>query len=140
MSYTGGFVGMKIPSNLTYCCVFFFRVFSAIVFGAMALGQASAFAPDAAKAQLSASVIFNLLDQTPKIDAESEEGEKPSDVSYSSVLIFSLANFHGFCQVNIFEGISFHGFKSYNIYCAGVYRGNCFSVPMYNVVFGPAPA
>lgn len=58
----------------------YFRVFSAIVFGAMALGQASAFAPDAAKAQTSANVIFNLLDQTPTIDAESEEGEKPSQV------------------------------------------------------------
>lgn len=46
----------------------------------MALGQASAFAPDAAKAQTSANVIFNLLDQTPTIDAESEEGEKPSQV------------------------------------------------------------
>ena len=46
----------------------------------MALGQASAFAPDAAKASASAAVIFALLDSTPIIDAESEEGEKPNAV------------------------------------------------------------
>ncbi|CAC5401935.1 ABCB1 [Mytilus coruscus] len=56
-----------------------FKVFSAIVFGAMALGQASAFAPDAAKAQASSEVIFPLLDTTPTIDAESENGEKPHE-------------------------------------------------------------
>jgi len=50
----------------------------------MALGQASAFAPDAAKAQVSASVIFQLLDRVPTIDAESEEGTKPNSVSYVS--------------------------------------------------------
>lgn len=60
--------------------MFHFRVFSAIVFGAMALGQASAFAPDAAKAQASSEVIFPLLDSTPVIDAESENGEKPHEV------------------------------------------------------------
>ena len=59
-------------------------MFSAIVFGAMALGQASAFAPDAAKAQVSAAVIFQLLDRVPTIDAESEEGVKPNSVSYVS--------------------------------------------------------
>ncbi|XP_074048995.1 ATP-dependent translocase ABCB1 isoform X2 [Macrotis lagotis] len=51
-------------------------VFSAIVFGAMALGQTSSFAPDYAKAKISASHIIMLLEQKPLIDSYSEEGEK----------------------------------------------------------------
>lgn len=54
----------------------FFRVFSAIVFGSMAMGESSAFAPDAGKAKKSASLIFKLLDREPKIDPYSEEGIK----------------------------------------------------------------
>lgn len=54
-------------------------VFSAIVFGAMAMGESSAFAPDAGKATKSATLIFKLLDREPKIDPYSEEGIK--DVS-----------------------------------------------------------
>jgi len=57
-------------------------VFSAIVFGAMALGQASAFAPDASKAAVSAGHIFQLLDRKPSINSESSDGEKPAEVTY----------------------------------------------------------
>lgn len=42
----------------------------------MAIGNASAFAPDAAKADQSAKQIFKLIDSVPEIDAESTEGEK----------------------------------------------------------------
>uniref|UniRef100_A0A8C5WKG4 ATP binding cassette subfamily B member 4 n=1 Tax=Leptobrachium leishanense TaxID=445787 RepID=A0A8C5WKG4_9ANUR len=56
-----------------------FLVFSAIVFGAMALGQTSSFAPDYAKAKLSASHIFNLLERVPLIDSYSSAGEKPQN-------------------------------------------------------------
>jgi hypothetical protein len=45
----------------------------------MALGQASAFAPDASKAKVSASHIFFMINREPKIDVYSEEGMK--DVS-----------------------------------------------------------
>ncbi|XP_073533538.1 ATP-dependent translocase ABCB1 [Phyllobates terribilis] len=55
-----------------------FLVFSAIVFGAMALGQTSSFAPDYAKAKTSAAHIFNLLERQPLIDSYSEAGDKPS--------------------------------------------------------------
>jgi hypothetical protein len=47
------------------------------VFGAMGLGQASAFAPDYAKAQIAAKNIFELLDRVSLIDSSSNEGEKP---------------------------------------------------------------
>ncbi|XP_030055624.1 ATP-dependent translocase ABCB1 isoform X2 [Microcaecilia unicolor] len=54
-----------------------FLVFSAIVFGAMALGQTSTFAPDYAKAKISAAHIFMLLEREPAIDSYNEDGKKP---------------------------------------------------------------
>jgi len=53
-----------------------FRVFSAIVFGGTALGRASNYAPDYAKALVSAARIFTLLDRQPPIDSYSKDGEK----------------------------------------------------------------
>uniref|UniRef100_A0A669QVL9 ATP binding cassette subfamily B member 4 n=1 Tax=Phasianus colchicus TaxID=9054 RepID=A0A669QVL9_PHACC len=52
-------------------------VFSAIVFGAMALGQSTSFTPDYAKAKMSAAHLFLLFERVPLIDSYSEEGEKP---------------------------------------------------------------
>ena len=49
-------------------------MFGAIVFGAMALGNASAFAPDVGKAQISAQRIIKLMDAKPSISSASEEG------------------------------------------------------------------
>ncbi len=68
-----------------------FRVFMAITFGALSAGQASSFAPDYAKAKVSAKRIFNILDRVPSIDNASEEGEKlVSDISsYYVQFIFS---------------------------------------------------
>nr|XP_006823098.1 PREDICTED: multidrug resistance protein 1A-like [Saccoglossus kowalevskii] len=66
-----------------------FLVFSAIAFGAMALGQASAFAPDATKAKSAANNIFVMLDREPEIDSSSTEGLKPevcnSEVEFQAV-------------------------------------------------------
>ncbi|XP_075128118.1 ATP-dependent translocase ABCB1-like [Leptodactylus fuscus] len=55
-----------------------FLVFAAIVFGALALGQTSSFAPDYAKAKISAAHIFSLLERKPLIDSYSDVGLKPS--------------------------------------------------------------
>lgn len=52
-------------------------MFSAIVFGAMALGQSTSFTPDYAKAKMSAAHLFLLFERVPLIDSYSEEGEKP---------------------------------------------------------------
>ncbi|XP_060081688.1 ATP-dependent translocase ABCB1-like [Ylistrum balloti] len=68
-----------------------FRVFSAVVFGGMALGQASSFAPDASKAKVAASHIFALLDRVPKIDTESEAGSKPAN--FTSKISFENTKF-----------------------------------------------
>jgi len=53
-----------------------FRVFSAIVFAGTALGRASNYAPDYAKARTSAARVFKLLDRVPLIDSYSKHGEK----------------------------------------------------------------
>ncbi|XP_021353533.1 multidrug resistance protein 1-like isoform X2 [Mizuhopecten yessoensis] len=65
-----------------------FKVFAAVVFGAMAMGNASAFAPDASKAQVSAGHIFTLLDRKPIIDTESDDGIKPNDEKFDSKVTF----------------------------------------------------
>ncbi|XP_052575723.1 ATP-dependent translocase ABCB1 isoform X2 [Peromyscus californicus insignis] len=53
-------------------------VFSAVVFGAMAVGQVSSFAPDYAKAKVSASHIIMIIEKFPEIDSYSTEGLKPN--------------------------------------------------------------
>jgi hypothetical protein len=62
-------------TSLSHFGFSFVRVFGAIVFSAMALGNASAFAPDAGKAQTSAQRIIKLLDSEPSIDSQSKEGK-----------------------------------------------------------------
>ena len=52
------------------------RVFSAIVFGAMSVGQASSFAPDYGKAKVSAAKIFQLIDKIPSIDSSNPNGKQ----------------------------------------------------------------
>jgi len=47
-----------------------------VLFGAMAAGQATSFAPDYGKAKVAAARLFTLFDHVPSIDSSSEEGEK----------------------------------------------------------------
>ncbi|KAI0227963.1 ATP-dependent translocase ABCB1 [Lamellibrachia satsuma] len=54
-----------------------FKVFGAIVFGAMGMGQGNSFIPDYAKAKAAAARIFNIIDREPEIDAFSTDGLKP---------------------------------------------------------------
>uniref|UniRef100_A0A674I892 ATP-binding cassette sub-family B member 5 n=1 Tax=Terrapene triunguis TaxID=2587831 RepID=A0A674I892_9SAUR len=55
-----------------------YRVFSAITYGAMALGETLTFAPEYAKAKSGAAHLFALFERTPAIDSYSQEGEKPA--------------------------------------------------------------
>ncbi|XP_063781222.1 ATP-dependent translocase ABCB1-like [Pseudophryne corroboree] len=54
-----------------------FLVFAALVFGAMALGEASSLTPDYSKAKMSAAHIFHLLEKEPLIDSYSTDGQRP---------------------------------------------------------------
>ncbi|XP_056323764.1 bile salt export pump [Danio aesculapii] len=55
---------------------FVFRVISAIVTSGTALGRASSYTPDYAKAKISAARFFQLLDRIPKISVYSMDGQK----------------------------------------------------------------
>ena len=54
-----------------------FVALMAIVFGTFDIGQSTSFAPNYAKAKLSANRIYALLDREPDIDGYSEDGLKP---------------------------------------------------------------
>ncbi|KAM4579986.1 ATP-dependent translocase ABCB1 [Odontesthes bonariensis] len=66
-----------------------FLVISAVLFGAMAVGEANSFAPNYAKAKMSAAHLFMLLNTVPAIDNLSQEGETPDkfdgNVSFEGV-------------------------------------------------------
>ncbi|XP_053546038.1 bile salt export pump-like [Bombina bombina] len=53
-----------------------FRVISAIVTSGTALGRASSFTPDYAKAKIAAAQFFSLLDRVPKTSVFSTDGDK----------------------------------------------------------------
>ncbi|XP_075873682.1 bile salt export pump-like [Nelusetta ayraudi] len=53
-----------------------FRVISAIVTSGTALGRASSYTPDYAKAKISAARFFQLLDRLPQISVYSQKGDK----------------------------------------------------------------
>lgn len=63
-------------------CLCFCRVFSAIVFGAMAVGQVSSFAPDYAKAKVSAAHVIMIIEKSPLIDSYSPHGLKPVSLMF----------------------------------------------------------
>lgn len=60
--------------NLHYS--FVFRVISAVVTSGTALGRASSYTPDYAKAKISAARFFKLVDRVPKISVFRSDGEK----------------------------------------------------------------
>ncbi|XP_053185226.1 bile salt export pump [Scomber japonicus] len=77
MAYAASFRygGYLVSSEgLQYMLVF--RVISAIVISGTALGRASSFTPDYAKAKTAAAQFFKLLDRTPKIKMSNTDGEK----------------------------------------------------------------
>ncbi len=63
-----------------------YRVFAAIIFGALAIGAAGSFAPDYAKAKLAARKVFAVLDRISLIDSYSPEGSVPV-----SLLVWAVA-------------------------------------------------
>lgn len=51
------------------------RVISAVVISGTALGRASSFTPDYAKAKTAAAQFFKLLDRVPKISISQSDGK-----------------------------------------------------------------
>uniref|UniRef100_A0A2K6CD00 P-type phospholipid transporter n=1 Tax=Macaca nemestrina TaxID=9545 RepID=A0A2K6CD00_MACNE len=83
-----------------------YRVFSAIVFGAVALGHASSFAPDYAKAKLSAAHLFMLFERQPLIDNYSEEGLKPDKFEGNITFNEVVFNYPTRPNVPVLQGLS----------------------------------
>ncbi|XP_064195313.1 ATP-binding cassette, sub-family B (MDR/TAP), member 4 [Anguilla rostrata] len=54
-----------------------FLVVSAVLYGALAIGEANSFTPNYSKAKISAAHLFMLINRVPAIDNDSDEGEKP---------------------------------------------------------------
>ncbi|XP_040913775.1 bile salt export pump [Toxotes jaculatrix] len=77
MAYAASFRygGYLVSSEgLQYMLVF--RVISAVVISGTALGRASSFTPDYAKAKTAATQFFKLLDRVPNISLQDKDGEK----------------------------------------------------------------
>ncbi|KAL2307338.1 hypothetical protein Nmel_000296 [Mimus melanotis] len=83
-----------------------FLVFSAVVFGAMALGQTSSFAPDYAKAKISAAHLFLLFERVPSIDSYSEEGDKPETFDGNITVKDVVFNYPNRPEVKILQGLN----------------------------------
>ncbi|XP_012881535.1 PREDICTED: multidrug resistance protein 1 [Dipodomys ordii] len=81
-------------------------VFSAIVFGAMAVGQVSSLAPDYAKAKVSASHVIMLIEKVPEIDSYSTDGLKPKvlegNVTFNEVMF----NYPTRPDIPVLQGLS----------------------------------
>uniref|UniRef100_A0A8C1VIU6 ATP-binding cassette, sub-family B (MDR/TAP), member 11a n=1 Tax=Cyprinus carpio TaxID=7962 RepID=A0A8C1VIU6_CYPCA len=82
MAFAASFrYGGYLVSNegLPYMMVFRLVVISALVTSATALGRASSFTPDYAKAKIAAAQLFKLLDRVPKISMSNTEGQSWDD-------------------------------------------------------------
>ncbi|XP_070326260.1 ATP-dependent translocase ABCB1 isoform X2 [Odocoileus virginianus] len=81
-------------------------VFSAIVFGAMAVGQVSSFAPDYAKAKVSAAHVINIIEKIPLIDTYSTEGLKPNTMEGNVAFNEVVFNYPTRPDIPVLRGLS----------------------------------
>ncbi|CAN8184975.1 unnamed protein product [Coccothraustes coccothraustes] len=95
---------LVVNGHMEYKSVFL--VFSAVVFGAMALGQTSSFAPDYAKAKISAAHLFLLFERVPSIDSYSEEGDKPETFEGNITIKDVAFNYPNRPEVKILQGLN----------------------------------
>ncbi|XP_019479255.1 PREDICTED: multidrug resistance protein 1 [Hipposideros armiger] len=81
-------------------------VFSAVVFGAMAVGQVSSFAPDYAKAKVSASHIIMIIEKVPVIDSYSTEGLKLNTLEGNVTFNEVVFNYPTRPDIPVLQGLS----------------------------------
>lgn len=67
---------MQLPNMKPVLIWCFSRVISAVVISGTAMGRASSFTPDYAKAKIAAAQLFKLLDRIPKISMSHTDGKK----------------------------------------------------------------
>ncbi|XP_030604928.1 ATP-dependent translocase ABCB1 [Archocentrus centrarchus] len=83
-----------------------FLVISAVLFGAMAVGQANSFAPNYAKAKMSAAHLMMLLNKEPAIDNLSKEGEQPNQFDGNVTFERVKFNYPSRPDVSILQGLN----------------------------------
>ncbi|XP_068013048.1 ATP-dependent translocase ABCB1 isoform X4 [Melanerpes formicivorus] len=72
----------------------------------MALGQSSSFAPDYAKAKISAAHLFLLFERVPSIDSYSEDGEQPGSFEGNITIKDVRFNYPNRPDVKILQGLN----------------------------------
>uniref|UniRef100_A0A8V1A1F7 Bile salt export pump n=1 Tax=Gallus gallus TaxID=9031 RepID=A0A8V1A1F7_CHICK len=85
---------------------FVFRVISAIVTSGTALGRASSYTPNYAKAKTSAARLFQLIDRLPKISVYSKEGEKWDDFKGSIEFLNCKFTYPSRPDIQVLKGLS----------------------------------
>ncbi|XP_071603537.1 bile salt export pump isoform X4 [Heliangelus exortis] len=98
----GGFLVDK--EGLHYS--FVFRVISAIVTSGTALGRASSYTPNYAKAKTSAARFFQLVDRLPRISVYSEKGEKWDDFKGSIEFLNCKFTYPSRADTQVLKGLS----------------------------------
>ncbi|KAK3533490.1 hypothetical protein QTP70_023359 [Hemibagrus guttatus] len=83
-----------------------FRVISAIVTSGTALGKASSYTPDYAKAKISAARLFQLLDRVPKISVYSGKGDKWADFRGEIEFIDCKFTYQSRPDIQVLNGLS----------------------------------
>ncbi|XP_054993564.1 ATP-dependent translocase ABCB1 isoform X2 [Sorex araneus] len=81
-------------------------VFSAIVFGAMAVGQVSSFAPDYAKAKTSAAHIIHIIEKVPLIDSYSSKGLQPKTLEGNVTFREVMFNYPSRPDIPVLQGLN----------------------------------
>ncbi|XP_053743936.1 ATP-binding cassette, sub-family B (MDR/TAP), member 4 [Synchiropus splendidus] len=85
-----------------------FLVVSAVMFGAMALGEVNSFTPNYAKAKTSAEHITVLINRQPGINNLSVEGESPDNFDGSLVFEDVRFNYPSRPDIPILQGLNLH--------------------------------
>ena len=70
----GFWYGSQLQFRGEYDAGQFFTIFTAVVFGSIQAGNVFNFVPDISNARTAASAVFELLDNVPKIDANTDDG------------------------------------------------------------------
>uniref|UniRef100_A0A3P9I9C9 ATP-binding cassette, sub-family B (MDR/TAP), member 4 n=1 Tax=Oryzias latipes TaxID=8090 RepID=A0A3P9I9C9_ORYLA len=83
-----------------------FLVISAVLFGAMAVGEANSFAPNYAKAKMSAAHLMMLINKVPDIDNLSNEGETPDKFNGNVIFKDVRFNYPSRPDVPILKGLN----------------------------------
>uniref|UniRef100_A0A669QP59 Bile salt export pump n=1 Tax=Phasianus colchicus TaxID=9054 RepID=A0A669QP59_PHACC len=98
----GGFLVQTEGNHVHFSC----RVISAIVTSGTALGRASSYTPNYAKAKTSAARLFQLIDRLPKISVYSKKGEKWDDFKGSIEFLNCKFTYPSRPDIQVLKGLS----------------------------------